>query len=345
MVRGVEVRRVATTGFGRAGLAGRAADLASFHAAAAVALMRMARRGDVIVAKTDPPLISIVAGWASVARGAHLVNWLQDVYPETAQALGVKGLSGPIGRLLSALRNASLGRARANVVLGETMASRLPAGTERIRVIPNWVDELEITPVAPPDNPLRRSWGLEAAFVVGYSGNLGRAHEYAAMLGAARALADDPRIVFLMIGGGHQMAALRQAANGLPNIRFQPYQPAASLAQSLSVADVHWISLRPELEGLIVPSKAYGVLAAGRPILAIAAADGELARLIKQYGCGLRCDPGDVAAFAAAVRALADNPQLAARLGAAARLAAETRFSRQSALDAWRGVLAEAAAP
>ncbi|MGA2953878.1 MAG: glycosyltransferase family 4 protein [Caulobacteraceae bacterium] len=339
-VRGVEVRRVATTGFGRAGLAGRALDLLSFHASAALALLAVAQRGDVIVAKTDPPLISVVAGWAAALKGARLVNWLQDVYPEVAAALGVGG--GAVAGVLTALRDASLRRARINVVLGRRMAERLTAAPkERVRIIANWVDETAITPVAPADNPLRRAWGLEDAFVVGYSGNLGRAHEHAAMLGAARALAHDPRIVFLMIGGGHQMEALR--AEAPPNLRFQPYQDAADLSQSLSAPDVHWISLRPELEGLIVPSKAYGVLAAGRPILAVTAADGEIARLVAEHGCGLQCDPGDAEGFALAVRTLADDPDLVRRLGAAARRASETAFSRQVALAAWRAALAAAA--
>jgi colanic acid biosynthesis glycosyl transferase WcaI len=339
-VRGVEVRRVATSGFGRAGLAGRALDLVSFHVSAGVALLALARRGDVVVAKTDPPLISVVAGWAAALKGARLVNWLQDVYPEVAAALGVG--AGPAVRMLTALRDASLRQARVNVVLGRHMADRLKAApADRIRIIANWVDETTVTPVAAADNPLRRAWGLEDAFVVGYSGNLGRAHEYAAMLGAAKALADDPRIVFLMIGGGHQIEALRAA--GLPNVHFQPYQDAAALGQSLSAADIHWISLRPELEGLIVPSKAYGVLAAGRPILAVTAADGEIARLVAEHGCGLQCDPGDAEGFAAAVRALADDPERVGRLGAAARRASETTFSRQAALAAWRGALAAAA--
>ena len=214
-VRGVEVRRVATTGFGRAGLAGRSIDLLSFHLAAGLALIGAARRGDVIVAKTDPPLLSVAAGWAARFRGARLVNWLQDLYPEVAVALGVRGLGGVAGRALAAMRNASLARARANVVLGARMAAHLRAvgvPAERTRIVPNWTDEAAITPIEAGRNPLRSAWGLEDRFVVAYCGNLGRAHEYDTMLGAARLLADDPEIVFLMIGAGHHTGALKAAA-------------------------------------------------------------------------------------------------------------------------------------
>ena len=346
-IRGARVRRVVTTGFGRAGLIGKSIDLASFHLAAGFALIDEARRGDIIVAKTDPPLLSVVAGLAARLKRAVLINWLQDVYPEVATALGVRALRGFPGRALQALRNASLKRARLNVALGETMAARLKAAgapPASIRVAPNWTDETAITPLTPEQNPLRRAWGLEGRFVVAYSGNLGRAHEYETMLGAAHLLADEPRVRFLVIGDGHHARALRAAAQagGLTNIDFQAYQPAELLSQSLGAGDVHWISLRPVLEGLIVPSKIYGVLAAGRPIIAVTAADGETARLVAAEGCGLRVDPGDSQGFASAVRRLADEPGLAARMGAASRAAATGVYSRASALARWREIIEEA---
>jgi glycosyltransferase involved in cell wall biosynthesis len=346
-VRGVRVRRVATTGFGRAGLIGKSIDLVSFHVAAGFALTIEARRGDIIVAKTDPPLLSVVAAVAARLKGARLINWLQDVYPEVARALDVRGMGGAAGRVLRALRDASLEAAIVNVALGETMAGRLMAAgvsPASIRVAPNWTDETAITPLAPEQNSLRRAWGLEGKFVVAYSGNLGRAHEFETMLGAARLLTDEPAIRFLVIGDGHHARTLRAEAQAadVTNIDFQPYQPADRLSQSLSVGDVHWVSLRPELEGLIVPSKVYGVLAAGRPIIAVTAAEGESARLVAAHGCGFHIEPGDSPGFAAAVRRLAQEPGLAARMGAAARTAATGAFSRASALARWRKIIEEA---
>jgi glycosyltransferase involved in cell wall biosynthesis len=191
---------------------------------------------------------------------------------------------------------------------------------------------------------MRRAWGLTHKFVVAYSGNLGRAHEYETMLGAAIMLANEPRVRFLVIGDGHHARALRTAAEtaGLANIDFQPYQPSELLSQSLNAGDAHWISLRAELEGLIVPSKIYGVLAAGRPIIAVTAADGETARLVAAQGCGLHVEPGDAEGFASAVRRLACEPGLAARMGAASRAAAIGAFSRASALARWRAIIGEA---
>jgi glycosyltransferase involved in cell wall biosynthesis len=347
-VRGVTVHRVASTRFRRGGLAGRLVDLASFHGAVWLALARLAGRGDLVVVKTDPPLLSIGAAWAARLKGARVINWLQDVYPEIATALGVRGLDGFLGRRLRALRDRSLVEARDNVVIGERMAAYLrargaPAG--RIRVIPNWIDEETVTPVDHGANPLRRAWDLEGKFVVAYSGNLGRVHEYETMLGAARALRDDPSIVFLMIGGGHATSGLRDAvrAEALANVVFRPYQPGNSLGRSLSVADLHWVSLRPALEDFVLPSKVYGVLAAGRPIIAITAPDGEVARLVAHHGCGVQVDPGDQTGCTRVIRGLACDPDRTARLGAAARAAAAGPFSRRRALARWRETLSAAA--
>ena len=349
-VQGVAVRRVATTGFGRGSLLGRAVDFASFYVSAFFELLRLLRRGDVVVAKTDPPLLSIVVGAAAALKGARLVNWLQDVYPEVASALGERLFGGPLGAILTGLRNASLRGAQVNVVLGERMASHLRAARiapERIAIVPNWSDETVLVPVPHAENPLRAAWNLEGRYVVGYSGNLGRAHEYETMLGAARKLRDEPDIVFLVIGGGHHTRALKSAAeaDGLANIIFKPYQPYEALSASLSVADIHWLSLRPEMEGLIVPSKVYGILAAGRPVLAVTDPDGEVARLVRSHGCGLHVAPGDAAAFAGIIRALARDGHRAAALGHAARAASEQVYAREKALSKWRDVLGRARLP
>jgi colanic acid biosynthesis glycosyl transferase WcaI len=173
----------------------------------------------------------------------------------------------------------------------------LGVSADRIRVVPNWSDDDQITPVPPAANPLRREWKLEDKFVVGYSGNLGRAHEFDTILAAAERLKDHPQIVFVIIGGGHRFEELARCVQdrGLaPNFRFQPYQDDAVLKYSLSLPDVHWISLRPELEGLIVPSKVYGIAAAGRAIIAITAKTGEIAPLVEQYKCGMVVEPGNV---------------------------------------------------
>ena len=306
-VRGVEVHRVATSAFGRSGLAGRALDYASFYRSAWSALMRLAQPDDIIIAKTDPPLLCVVAADVARRRSAQLINWTQDLYPEVAQKLGVAWLNGPLGHAARSLRDASFRRAAVNVAIGDLMAERfhrLGLSDERVATIPNWVGDHLIAPIPTNDNSLRRAWGLQDRFVVGYSGNLGRAHEIETLLNCAAMLKGRTDLCFLFVGGGHQFEILQQQvrARGLdPFFAFRPYQDQASLSVSLGVPDVHWVSLRPEMEGLIVPSKVYGIAAAGRPILTVSALDGEIANLVAKHHCGLAVAPGDAAGLAAAV--------------------------------------------
>jgi glycosyltransferase involved in cell wall biosynthesis len=343
-IKGVQVHRVASTEFGRGTLAGRALDYLSFYHSIRSRLGEIARPKDIVVAKTDPPLTSVIA-LAPVRRtGAHLVNWLQDIYPETAINLDVPLLRGPIGNVLAAQRNRSLRQAVATVVVGERMGRRavaLGAGIEQIEVIPNWCDDENITPIAAAENPLRQAWGLADKFVFGYSGNLGRAHEFATVLAAAERLRDEPRIVFLMIGGGKRFVELRDIVEErcLGSFRFVPYQERSMLPYSLGVADAHWLSLNPKLEGLIVPSKFYGIAAAGRPIVVIGDKGGELAPLVEKYGCGTAIAPSEADMLAETLRRWSREPATVAQMGERARRMLDSRFTRQHGLKRWSDLL------
>ncbi|MGV8840422.1 MAG: glycosyltransferase family 4 protein [Bauldia sp.] len=348
-VAGVAIRRVRTSRRGRGELAGRALDYLSFYREARRVLGAVVKPGDVVVAKTDPPLLGVAVGGIVRKRGGRLVNWLQDLYPEVAVAAGVSGFGGAVGRRLAALRDRSLRVAVANVAIGDGMAERLRSRgvpDALLHTIPNWADETAIRPVPAADNPLRAAWGYRPdEIVVGYSGNLGRAHEVDTIIEAAERLRDRPAIRFLFIGGGHLRPALEAAGRSRGfAFDFRPYQPTASLSESLSAPDIHWVSLRPAFEGLIVPSKLYGIAAAGRPIIAVAAPDGEIGRLVASFDCGLAVVPGDGQGLAAAIAALTDDPARRARFGANARAAVDGPLSRAAALRRW-AALFDALAP
>ena len=343
----VRVLRVWTTRFGRHHLVGRAADYLSFYLGAFISLLCLVRSKDVVVAKTDPPLLSVMVALVCRIRNARLINWLQDVFPEVAVRLGVLP-AGVVFGMIRALRNWSLRIAHLNVVIGERMAKVLCAegiAPDSIAIIQNWADGEMVRPLDPAANPLRVEWGLENRFVVGYSGNLGRAHDTVTLLAAARILETETDIVFLLIGGGAGSDGLREQArkSGLQNFQFQPYQARSRLAQSLGVPDVHLVSLRPELEGLIVPSKIYGICAAGRPCLFIGSPEGDVAEMLTQDGFGLTVHPGDGEGLAEAIRELRDNCDLRRKLSLAARNSFEMRYSRERAMAIWWRVLSNVA--
>jgi glycosyltransferase involved in cell wall biosynthesis len=311
-----------------------------------------------VIAKTDPPMLSVAAAPLCWVRDAKLVNWLQDIFPETAQVLGVGGRAAHAPfRLMQRLRTRSLQAADMNVVLGQRMAERvatLGVGDARISIVPNWANGANIVPVAPQANALRREWGLGDAFVVGYSGNLGRAHEIDTLLKAMTVLerAAPPQngrysrpVVWLFIGSGalHDLLKAEVVGRRLTSVHFKPYQPREHLAESLSAADVHLVSLRPELEGLIVPSKFYGIAAAGRPAVFVGDEDGEIARIIAHHQCGLRVATGDGTALASTIRDLAANPDVCRRMGERARQAFEAELDKPIAVGRWVHLLREVA--
>jgi len=341
---GIDVYRVWSTHFGRATLAGRGIDYLSFYLGAGWRLLRACRSGDVVVAKTDPPLISVIAGLVARLRGARLVNWLHDLFPEIAESLEVPFIRGYLAGALRGLRNHSLRGARCNVVIGSRMAEQVMAlgiPPERVTVIHNWCDGEEIQPQRIAGHWLREAWKLEARFVVAYSGNMGYAHEFDTILDAAQRLSDRSDIVFLFIGGGVQRERMEREVGdrGLTNVQFKSYQPREALSQSLSAANAHLVALLPRLEGLMVPSKFYAIAAAGRPVLFIGAGDGELARLIDERNCGFHVDVGAGEALAGCITALVADPGMAHRQGLAARRLFDERFDRRLASDAWRRVL------
>ena len=342
--RGVDIHRVWTSQFGRARLLGRAFDYLTFYACLPAALWRLLQRGDVVVAKTDPPLVSLVVAVVAKLRGAVLVNWLQDVFPEIAVTLGQPPIPRPLAWLLKRLRDRSLRGAAMNVTIGGRMAEYFVAQgipAHLVQVIPNWAHEDVIRPMLAEHSRLRRELGLQNRFVVGYSGNLGRAHDVETLFDAMQRSAREPAIAFLIIGGGHGYEVLQRQVDerGLQNVYFQPYQPLAALSDSMAAADLHLVSLRPELEGQIVPSKFYGIAAAERAVGFIGDLDGELARLIADGDCGFSVAPGRGDLLVEQITRLAAEPDVCHAQGRRARLLLEDRFSRKGSHERWYHLL------
>ena len=342
--RGVRVLRLWSTRFGRSTLLGRGIDYFSFYVSAILAVLINGRRGHILVALTDPPMIGTVLHLFARMRGMRLVHWMQDMFPEVAQALLPGAKRALVFRIAKSLRNASLKRSDAVVVLGERMAERVAvqgAPLAIIHRISNWADEAALLPVAPEANPLRHAWALHGKTVIGYSGNLGRAHEFETIVQAilqTRALVN---LRFLFIGDGAQLAPLKArllSLNLLDRVHFEGYQPRANLSASLSAADVHLVSLQPELEGLIVPSKLYGALAVGRPVIFIGDLDGEVARVLQRNQCGQSVAVGDSRSLAQSMQSYLDSPRLRIE-GEAARRTFLENYTSNMATQRWTEVL------
>ena len=343
-IRGVRVHRVATGNTATHGLVPRAAAYARYYVGARRAALRLIAPGDVVVLKTDPPLLPAAMTALAKRRGAQVFIWLQDLFPEVAKAYGVRGLAGPVYALLRRMRDRALRKADGVVAISESIAQRLrtvvPA--QRLHVIHNWAHGEELRPRADAGRDLRIQWDLRDAFVVAYSGNFGRVHEFDTILDAARVLQDQEDVVFTLIGRGPRLAAVKERAArlALRNVRFEDHQPRERLAETLGVADVHLTVLDPRFEGLVHPSKLYGVMAAGRPTLFVGDVTGETARILRESDSGSAVATGEASGLAAQILRLRDAPAEVKRLGDNARRAFEERYDLPLAMARWEALLA-----
>ena len=344
-VDGVDVVRVRSTAFDRSNLPLRALNYLTYLLSSLRAGL-FAGRPDVVLCMTDPPVIADVALAVARRYRAPLVVVSQDVFPEIAVEL--KRLeSKPVIEILRRLIGFYLRRADRVVAIGDTMRERLiqkGASPDRISVIPNWVDTEAITP-APKDNDWSRAHGLTDRFVVMHSGNVGHAQNLDALVRASTFLRDLDDLTVTIIGGGARYAELADLVELLEadHVRFFGYQPRELLSLSLSTADVHVVGLARGLSGYVVPSRLYGILAAGRPVIAAADAESETARIVLQEGCGVVVPPGRPELLARAIRSAYDGELDLEEMGSRGRAYVVREADRSVAFARYRSMLGELA--
>jgi len=341
VVGGTSVRRLRGTRFGKRTFPGRVADFVSFYGVAAGELLKSGE-ADAWLVLTSPPMIGVVArGVATAARlsGSRppaVVHWVMDLYPEAAEAHGMLRKTHPIYRLCHALMGRSFESSAGMIALGDDMrdlilASHPRVSPERVHVIHPWADGSTLHPVDRATNPLARELGLAATFNLVYSGNLGLAHDLNTFLGAIEGTVNnDPaglRWVFIGSGKRYEQLAEYQKKNNHPHVRMLPFMPREKLPQSLGLADVHLLSQLPEFTGVVVPSKLFGIMAAGRAAVMVGPAGCECARVIARHDIGRVTPVGDVGALLAAVREM-QTGTYAVEAGRRARAAFEREDDR-----------------
>ena len=337
-VEGVEIVRMGGTAYGKRSLVHRLADFASFYIAASWEMVRMPAP-DVIVALTSPPMISSLGALAcrfkrtSGGKRPRFVYYVMDVYPAAAVASGVFRRRGVVDWGFSWLTGRTLGRADAIVALGRDMRDLLishygeKACGDKIVIATPWADGKEIFPIPRDQNPLLGELGLRETFNVVYSGNFGIAHDLTTITDAIELTRDDAGLCWVFIGGGTRMEQLKRLAaeKGWKHVRILPYQPRERLNEALNLADVHLISQLPEFTGIVVPSKLFGIMAAGKAAIMVGPAGCEVSRIITENRAGVVIGNGDAEGLVAAVRRLRDEASLSGKLGANAREAFEER--------------------
>jgi colanic acid biosynthesis glycosyl transferase WcaI len=316
----------------------------NIYTAGALLNLLSVRKGDILFLRTPPLQLGLPAFWAKAVRGARVLVNVQDIHPDLAIESGI--LKNPVGiRFAKALEKRVYGLADRIVVISEGFARNLrekgvPAA--KLEVLPNWVDTEFLKP-APKDNPVSRRHGLRDKFVVMYSGTVSISSNKAleCVLEAAKLLAGDTGTLFVIVGEGLKMEALRRraASLGLKNAAFLPFQPYRDLPDLLASADVLLVPLDKEKAQLSVPSKLYTFMAAGRPILGLADPDSEVATLLREKECGLAVPPDGAAAVAEAVRTLERSPEKRRLLGGNAREHVVRQFAKDRILRSYDELL------
>ena len=281
---------------------------------------------DVVLAMTDPPFQGIVGAFVALLKRKPYIYNIRDLYPDMAVG-GALVPPGALARVWERLHRWALRRAACVIVLGEDMRARIirkGVNPSRVKVVRDGAEIPPRTaPVAPLDGEVVQAIRGDARFVLVHAGNLGFYGAWDTLLAAAKKLADEGvRLVF--VGDGAQRQQVEAKAAGASNIVFLPFFPGSKIPSVLAAADAHVITIKRGLEGVVVPSKLYGILVAGKPIVAVAPAETDVASLGVQQGFAVSCDPDIPDETVAAVRMLVTDPSVADRMGKAARAAAPT---------------------
>jgi len=292
-----------------------------------------------ILVTTNPPMLPVLCAFICVLKRRPYIYLVFDVYPETAVKAGVLSPTGLLTRVWTLLQRFSLQHAAQVVVIGRCMkALILPylKSDARLVHIPVWADDRRIYRNR-DQSPF--PWSNQRKIVVGYSGNMARFHDIETLLAAAERLRDDSRFLFVFVGDGYKRGLVADAARRCPNIRLEDYVPREKLGDLLASFSIGVVSLLPGHEGLSVPSKTYGLLAAGCPVLGVLAETSEIALMLQESQSGCVIAPGDVSGVVAALQDRADNPDRWETWGKNARVVSETRYSLHQVAARYKALL------
>ncbi len=335
----VKIIRVGSTDYSRTEMRRRILNYLTYVAVSVP--MSLFVRCDVVLGMTDPPFEGIVAALVALLKGKPLVYNVRDLYPDMAMG-GSIVKPGLLTKVWEMLHRWALRRSTRVVVLGEDMHMRIVAKgvkADRVTVVRDGTEICEGSKPAVDLEVVRAIRG-DFKFVLLHAGNLGFYGAWGTLVTAARKLADEG-IGLVFVGDGAQRGQIEAAAADCKNVRFLPFFPASKISSVLAAPDAHVVTVKRGLEGAIVPSKMYGILAAGKPIVAVAPKDTDVAKIGEERGFAVSADPDDASRVADVVRQIFQNTETLRRMGEAARAAAPD-YDRTNELRKFVRIIEEA---
>ena len=343
-INNVKVKRSRLTKLWSKRIRGKAINGVVFCLRAGLHLCRHRDKNTVLLLTTAPPFLTVLGYLAHLCFGLPYVCLIYDLYPDAATELKVVSPTHPITKFWDLVNHLVWQKAQGIIVLSSTMKSRItakhPQVADKISVIHNWANSEWIQPISKQENWFAQQHGIDRKFTVLYSGNLGRCHDVETILATIQLLKDDP-IQFVFIGAGAKQQICKKAVEnlGLQNCLFLPYQDRENLPYSLTACDLAFVSIAPGLEGIVAPSKLYGIMAAGRAIAAVCDSHSYLRNLITDAACGACFDHNDSQGLADFIRSVAANPALTIAMGQAGRQYLEENFTPEIIAQQYKEVL------
>ena len=345
---GIRIRRAWGTRFPKLNIIGRIINQVTFAISAFLRLASDSSKLPILVL-TNPPFLAMICSILRIFKGRRYVYLIFDVYPETPIQLGILKQNGVTSRIWDWCNRFMFKYASVIIVIGRCMRDIVvkKVGSEargNIRIVHVWSDDKLIQGVSDNENPFRQKWDLEGKFVVSYSGNMGRFHDMETIIETARILNEKRNdIVFLFIGEGHKKAKIQELARAwtLENCQFHTYVERKDLGLSLQCADIGLVSLLEGQEGLSVPSKAFGLMAGGLPVIGVMSYKSEVARIIVEEQCGVVIKPGDAGGLAKAILDLYKDRSMLNIMGRNARNAIDSKYNLKAAAEAYYKIIAD----
>ena len=354
--QGIEIVRLKNSTLSKYNMAGRVINYLTFHLSIFFHII-FSKRPDLVLVLSNPPFISFHGLILKIFKKCKVIYNVQDLFPDLAVELG-KLKNKPFIFILKTLSKYIIRKMDKVIVVGECMERKIKeevlkdTGREvdNVITIHNWADggKLKVTGMVRAgveDNYLKKEWGLEGKFVILYSGNIGYLHEFDTIISAAEDIQNKgyKDIFFVFIGEGIKKEYIRKKAEGggLNNILFFPYQPREMLTYSLGVADVSLVTLVEGFEGMVVPSKMYGILASGRPMIGVVGRESEITEIISKGKCGRVAKIDDWEGLSKIIIEYYKNPQKCKEDGLNGRRYFEENFDRKIATKKYIEVIKE----